>query len=142
MAVPSEHERSIELRLREIQDTGVLDIPRTGVVVCREPGWVFVPTRPGDPEGGGALVLTPGVRDLRTQSERNPPSTKAGCSMTTRIVFLNGQETAVNETEDQVVQAVRRDRPNPVKLEGIDGVVLYVSWAYITSIGPRPSPVP
>ena len=62
--------------------------------------------------------------------------------MATRIVFRNGQETAVTETEDQVVQAVRRDHPNPVKLEGIDGVVLYVNWAHITSIGPRPSPVP
>jgi hypothetical protein len=41
-----------------------------------------------------------------------------------------------------VVQAVRRDHPNPVKLEGTDGVVLYVNWAHITSIGPRPSPVP
>ena len=62
--------------------------------------------------------------------------------MATRIVFLNGQETAVTETEDEVVQTVRRDHPNPVKLEGIDGVVLYVNWAHITSIGPRPSPVP
>ena len=62
--------------------------------------------------------------------------------MATRIMFLSGQETAVNETEDQVVQAVRRDHPNPVKLEGTDGVVLYVNWAHITSIGPQPSPVP
>ena len=44
--------------------------------------------------------------------------------MATRIVFLNGQETAVTQTEDQVVQAVRRV-PHPVKLEGTDGVVLY-----------------
>ena len=40
--------------------------------------------------------------------------------MATRIVFLNGEETMVTETEDQVVQAVRRDHPNPVKLEGVD----------------------
>jgi hypothetical protein len=62
--------------------------------------------------------------------------------MATRSIFRNGQETAVTETEDEVVQAVRRDHPNPVRLEGIDGVVLYVNWAHITSIGPRPSPVP
>ena len=62
--------------------------------------------------------------------------------MATRSVFLNGQETAVTETEDKVVQAVRRDHPNPVKLEGIDGVVFYVNWAHITSIGLRPSAVP
>ena len=62
--------------------------------------------------------------------------------MATRIVFLCGQETPVTETEDEVVQAVRRGHPNPVELEGIDGVVRFVSWAHITSIGPRPSPVP
>ena len=61
--------------------------------------------------------------------------------MATRIVFRSGQETVVTETEDQVVQAVRRGHPNPVKLEGIDGVVLYVNWAHITS-APGPSPVP
>ena len=38
-------------------------------------------------------------------------------------MFLNGQETAVTETEDEVVQAVTRDHPNQVKLERSDGVV-------------------
>ena len=63
-------------------------------------------------------------------------------SMATRNVLLNGQETTVTETEDQVVEAVRRDYPNPVKLDGVDGVVLNVNRAHITSVGPRPSPVP
>jgi hypothetical protein len=40
--------------------------------------------------------------------------------MPTRIVFLGGQETTVNENQDDVVAAVRRDDPNPVKLEGTD----------------------
>ena len=62
--------------------------------------------------------------------------------MATRIVFLNGQETTVTQTEDQVVEGVRRDHPNPVKPEGVDGIVKFVNWAHITSIGPRPSPVP
>ena len=62
--------------------------------------------------------------------------------MATRIVFLNRQEMTVTETEDQVVEAVRRDHPNPVKLEGVDGVVLNVIWTHITSVGLRPSPVP
>ncbi|HTP19050.1 MAG TPA: hypothetical protein VMJ65_05565 [Solirubrobacteraceae bacterium] len=62
--------------------------------------------------------------------------------MATRIVFLNGQETAVTGTEDEVVQVVRRGHSDQVKLEGIDGVVLYVIWARITSIDPRPSLVP
>ncbi|MGZ4181985.1 MAG: hypothetical protein ACXVUL_15035 [Solirubrobacteraceae bacterium] len=60
--------------------------------------------------------------------------------MATRIVFINGQETAVTETESEVVQAIRRDHPNPVKLEGLDGVVMYVNWSHVTSIGPQPEP--
>lgn len=61
--------------------------------------------------------------------------------MATRIVFLTGQETAVTGTEDEVVQEVRRGHSSQVKLEAIDGVVLYVNWAHITSTpGPRPVP--
>ena len=60
--------------------------------------------------------------------------------MATRIVFAGGQETAVSENQEQVVSAVRRDHPNPVKLEGVDGLVLYVNWAHVTVIPPAPSP--
>ena len=60
--------------------------------------------------------------------------------MATRIVFLNGQETTVTENEDEVVQAVRRDHPNPVRLEGADGIVVFVNWNHITSIAPAPEP--
>ena len=61
--------------------------------------------------------------------------------MPTRIVFLCGQETAVTGNADGVVGVVRRGHPNAVKLEGIDGVVRFVSWAHITSApGPRPVP--
>ena len=60
--------------------------------------------------------------------------------MATRIVFINGQETAVTETETEVVQAIRRDHPNPVKLESREGVVMYVNWSHVTSIGPQPEP--
>lgn len=62
--------------------------------------------------------------------------------MATRIVFLGGQETTVTETEEEVVKAVRRDEPNPVKLEGLDGLVVYVNWSHITSIGPAPESRP
>ena len=62
--------------------------------------------------------------------------------MATRITFVGGQETTVSETEDQVVQAIRRDHPNPVKLEGVDGLVVHVNWSHVTSIGPRPEPRP
>jgi hypothetical protein len=62
--------------------------------------------------------------------------------MATRIVFVGGQDTTVVETEDEVVAAVRRDHPNPVKLESLDGLVLYVNWSHITSIGPILDPVP
>jgi hypothetical protein len=33
--------------------------------------------------------------------------------MAMRIVFLNGQETTATQTEDQVVEGVRPDQPNP-----------------------------
>jgi hypothetical protein len=60
--------------------------------------------------------------------------------MATRIVFANGSETSVTETEADVVAAIRRDDPNPVRLEGLDGVVLYINWRYVTLIAPRPEP--
>jgi hypothetical protein len=73
--------------------------------------------------------------------ERTPPSMKAGCKIAMRIVLPSGQETAVTGTEDPLVQAVRRGHPNPVGLEGIDGVVLCAKWAHITwAPGPRPVP--
>jgi len=57
--------------------------------------------------------------------------------MAMRIVVLSGQETAVTETEDRVVQATIRGHPSHV-LEGLDGAVLYVNSAHITSApGPR-----
>jgi hypothetical protein len=43
--------------------------------------------------------------------------------MATRSVFLNGQETTVTQTEDQVVEGVRGDHPDPVRPEGVDGIV-------------------
>ena len=55
--------------------------------------------------------------------------------MATRIVYVNGQETVVTETEDQVVEAVRRDHPNPVKLERFDRIVMFVQ---ISARAPRP----
>ena len=60
--------------------------------------------------------------------------------MPTRIVFLGGQETTVNENQDDVIAAVRRDDPNPVKLEGTDGLVLHVNWSHVTLIAPAPEP--
>jgi hypothetical protein len=60
--------------------------------------------------------------------------------MATRIVFLTGQETLVEENEGEVAMAVRRDHPNPVKLEGTDGVVVYVNWTNVTLIAPHPEP--
>jgi uncharacterized protein YlzI (FlbEa/FlbD family) len=62
--------------------------------------------------------------------------------MATRIVFLSGQDTTVTETEEEVVQAVQRDHPDPVMLEGLDGLVVYVNWSHITSITPAPEPRP
>ena len=39
-----------------------------------------------------------------------------------------------------MVAAVRRDDPNPVKLEGTDGLVLHVNWSHVTLIAPAPEP--
>jgi hypothetical protein len=64
--------------------------------------------------------------------------------MATRITFLGGQDTLVTENESEVVAAVRRDHPNPVKLEGTDGVVQFVNWNHVTLIAPAadgPPPV-
>jgi hypothetical protein len=60
--------------------------------------------------------------------------------MATRIVFLSGQDVLVTETESEVVAAVRRDHPNPVKLEGTDGLVQYVNWGHVTLVSPAPEP--
>jgi hypothetical protein len=62
--------------------------------------------------------------------------------MATRIVFANGSETSVTENEADVVAAIRRDDPNPVKLESLEGLVLYINWQHVTLIGPRPEPSP
>jgi hypothetical protein len=59
--------------------------------------------------------------------------------MAMRIVFLNGQETTVTGTEDEMV---RRGHSDQVKLAGVDGVVRGVIRAHVTLVGPRPSPVP
>ena len=48
----------------------------------------------------------------------------------------------LSESEEEVVKAVGRDHPNPVKLEGLDGLVVYVNWNHITSIAPAPEPRP
>jgi hypothetical protein len=52
--------------------------------------------------------------------------------MPTRIVFDDGLEITVPESEDEVVLAVRRDHPNPVRLRA-DGS-LYVNWDHIRLI--------
>jgi hypothetical protein len=54
--------------------------------------------------------------------------------MTTRIVFIGGQEVTISQPEEQVVLAIRRDHPNPVKLEHPDGRPLHVNWDHIALI--------
>jgi len=60
--------------------------------------------------------------------------------MATRITFLSGEDTLVTENESEVAAAVRRDRPNPVTLEGTDGGVQFVSWSDVTLIAPAVDP--
>ena len=60
--------------------------------------------------------------------------------MATRITFHSGQDMLVTENESEVVAAIRRDHPNPVKLEGTDGVVQFVNWSHVTLIAPAVDP--
>jgi hypothetical protein len=60
--------------------------------------------------------------------------------MATRIAFVNGTDTTVEATEDEVVAAVRRDHPNPVKIEGSDGLLVYVNWSTVTHFEPSTEP--
>jgi hypothetical protein len=52
----------------------------------------------------------------------------------TRIVFAGGQEVTVSQPEDDVVLAIRRDHPNPVRLERPDGRPLHVNWDHVAMI--------
>jgi hypothetical protein len=57
--------------------------------------------------------------------------------MPTRIVFDDGLEITVHESEDDVVLAVRRDHPNPVRLQRDgEGQPLYVNWDHVRLIEP------
>ena len=52
--------------------------------------------------------------------------------MATRILFENGFEITVSESEDDVVLAVRRDHPNPVRLKRDEsGGTVHVNWDHI-----------
>jgi hypothetical protein len=56
----------------------------------------------------------------------------------TRILFVNGQEITVPQSPDDVVLAVRRDDPNPVKLEAPGGRLLHVNWRHVVMIEEQP----
>jgi hypothetical protein len=57
--------------------------------------------------------------------------------MATRILFDSGQEITVALPEDDVILAVRRDYPNPVKLENAGGAPLFVNWDHILLVENR-----
>jgi hypothetical protein len=57
--------------------------------------------------------------------------------MPTRIVFDDCEDLVVADSQDDVVAAVRRDYPNPVKLRRDDaGSELHVNWDHILLIEP------
>ena len=58
--------------------------------------------------------------------------------MPTRIVFDDDLEITVHEPADDIVLAVRRDHPNPVRLrrDG-EGGPLYVNWDHVRLIEPH-----
>ena len=51
-------------------------------------------------------------------------------SMATRLYFASGRELTVSQSEDDVVLAVRRDFPNPVRL-GDGGAMIHVNWDHV-----------
>jgi hypothetical protein len=51
-------------------------------------------------------------------------------SMATRLYFASGRELTVAQSEDDVVLAVRRDFPNPVRL-GDGGSMVHVNWDHV-----------
>ncbi|MCW3003894.1 MAG: hypothetical protein JWQ20_3192 [Conexibacter sp.] len=59
--------------------------------------------------------------------------------MPTRLYFSSGRELTVSQSEDDVVLAVRRDYPNPVRLGGFEGgAEAYINWDqvdYVTQDG-------
>ena len=54
--------------------------------------------------------------------------------MPTRIIFVSGLQVTVAEDEDDVITAIRRDHPNPIKLGHADGRVLHVNWEHVTLV--------
>jgi hypothetical protein len=54
--------------------------------------------------------------------------------MTTRLYFESGRELTVSQPEDDVVMAVRRDYPNPVRLGSPDTGEVHVNWDHIDFI--------
>jgi hypothetical protein len=58
----------------------------------------------------------------------------ADAALVTRLFFTSGREFPVAEPVDEVVSAVRRDHPNPVKLTGMGGAI-YVNWERVDFFG-------
>ena len=54
--------------------------------------------------------------------------------MSTRIVFAGGTEVVVAQEEADVIDALRRDHPNPVMLESSAGRPLHVNWSHIAFV--------
>jgi hypothetical protein len=54
--------------------------------------------------------------------------------MSTHLYFESGRELTVDQSEDDVVMAVRRDYPNPVRLGDGDGRAVHVNWDHIDFI--------
>jgi hypothetical protein len=50
--------------------------------------------------------------------------------MATCLHFASGRDLTVSQSEDDVVLAVRRDHPNPVRL-GDGGAQVHVNWNHV-----------
>jgi hypothetical protein len=52
----------------------------------------------------------------------------------THLYFESGRELTVDQSEDDVVMAVRRDYPNPVRLGDVSGHAVHVNWDHVDFI--------
>jgi hypothetical protein len=52
----------------------------------------------------------------------------------------DAREALVSESESEIAMAVRRDHPNPVKLEGEDGLLVDINWSSVELITPQADP--
>jgi hypothetical protein len=89
---------------------------------------------------GGATGADLGAHDraLRRPRRQAAHGGAAAAVMPTRIVFQDGFEITVFDSQDDVVPAMRRDHPSPVRLRrDAESGELHVNWDLIRLLEPQ-----